>query len=99
MDKNLPASEGDTGSIPGRFYKPWSNKVCAPQLPSLWAATTEARVPRACALNKGNHCNEKPVHTKGSPCSPQLGKACKQQRPVQPKMNEEKGQRSWTFKK
>ena len=56
MDKNLPANEGDTGSIPGRFYKPWSNKVCAPQLLSLWAATTEACVPRAYALQQ-----EKPL--------------------------------------
>ena len=68
MDKNLPANEGDTGSIPGRVYKPWSNKVRAPQLLSLWAATTEARVPRACALNRRNHCNEKPVrHNEGQP--------------------------------
>ena len=61
--KNLPANGGDTGSSPGpgRSHTPWSNEAHVPQLLSLCSrarepqllssrtATTEARVPRACA--------------------------------------------------
>ena len=64
--KNPPANAGDMGSSPGpgRSHMPWSNETCAPQLLSLCsgacepqllsprATTTEARVPRACALQQ-----------------------------------------------
>ena len=64
--KNLPANAGDTGSSPGpgRSHMPRSNKACVPQLLSLCsrarepqllslrATTTEAHVPRACALQQ-----------------------------------------------
>ena len=64
--KNPPANAGDRGSIPGpgRSHMPQSNKARAPQLLSLRsrarepqllsprATTTEARVPRACALQQ-----------------------------------------------
>ena len=54
MVKNLPANAGDTGSSPGpgRSHMPQSNKVHVPQLLSPRATTTEARVPRACALQQ-----------------------------------------------
>ena len=66
MVKNLPANEGDTGSSPGpgRSHMPWGNQARVPQLLSLCskarvlqllslrATTTEARVPRACALQE-----------------------------------------------
>ena len=74
MVKNLPASAGDTGSSPGpgRSHMPWSNEACVPQLLSLCsgarepqllspsATTTEARVPRARALQQEKPPNEKP---------------------------------------
>ena len=49
MEKNLPVSAGDTGSIPGlrRFHMLWSNSGHVPQLLSPSAATPEACVPRA----------------------------------------------------
>ena len=64
--KNLPANARDTGSIPGlgRAHMPRSNSARAPQLLSLssrarepqllspCATTTEARAPRACALQQ-----------------------------------------------
>ena len=52
VDRNPPASIGDTGSIPGpgRFYMPWSNWAHEPQVLSLHAVTTEALVLRICAL-------------------------------------------------
>ena len=45
--KNLPANAGDTG------LDPWSGKIphASEQL-SLCTTTTEARVPRACALQQ-----------------------------------------------
>ena len=66
MVKNLPANAGDTGSIPGlgRSHMPRSNEAREPQLRSLHsrahkaqllslrATTTEARVPRARALQQ-----------------------------------------------
>ena len=69
--KNPPANAGDTGSSPGlgRSLVLWSNQAHAPQLLSLHsrthepqllsprAATTEARTPRAPALQQ-----EKPTH-------------------------------------
>ena len=47
--RNPPANAGDTGSSPGpgRYHMPQRNWAHAPQLLSLWATTTEARVPRA----------------------------------------------------
>ena len=52
--KNPSADEGDTGSTPGlgRFHMPGSNSAHAPQLLSLKATATEARAPRACALQQ-----------------------------------------------
>ena len=64
--KNPPANAGDMGSSsgPGRSHMPWSNEVRAPQLLNLCsrahepqllsprATTSEARVPRACALQQ-----------------------------------------------
>ena len=54
MDKNLPASAGDTGSIPGlgRFHMLLSNKASVPQLVSPYAATIEVHSPRVLALQK-----------------------------------------------
>ena len=63
---NPPASSGDTGSSPGRgrSHVPWSNWAREPQLLSLrsgarepqllspCATATEARVPRARALQQ-----------------------------------------------
>ena len=65
--KKPPASAGDTGSSPGpgRSHMPQSNETRVPQLLSLrsrarepqllstCATTTEARVPRARALQQG----------------------------------------------
>ena len=70
MVKNPPANAGDMGSSPGlgRSYMPQSNWACVPQLLSLCsrdrkpqllslrATTTEARVPTARALQQ-----EKPL--------------------------------------
>ena len=46
VDKNLPASAGNTDSIPGleRFHKLWSNSAREPQQLRLCATTTEAQV-------------------------------------------------------
>ena len=76
--KNLPANAGDTDSSsgPGRSHMPQSNWACAPQLLSLCsrahepqllslcATTTEARMPRARALQQ-----EKPPQWEA--CAPQ----------------------------
>ena len=67
MVKNLPANAEDTGTSPGpgRSHMPQSNETRAPQLLSLHsrarepqllsphATTTEARTPRARALQQG----------------------------------------------
>ena len=60
VDENHPASARDMGLIPGlgRSHIPWSNKVCAPQLPSLsalgpWGRTREA--PQECNLCSSVH--------------------------------------------
>ena len=90
--KNLPANAGDAGSNPGpgRSHMLRNNKARAPQLlrlcsrayePQLLsprATTTEAHMPRACALQR----EATAVHTvtKSSPRSPQLEKALAQQR-------------------
>ena len=52
--KNPPANAGDTGSSPspGRSHMPRCNKARAPQLLSPYATTTEARVPKAYALQQ-----------------------------------------------
>ena len=46
-DKNLSASAGDTGLIPGpgRFYIPWSNKACIPQCLGLHSRALESELP------------------------------------------------------
>ena len=72
MDKNLPANARDIGLLPalGRLHMPQNNYPCATttepaccwacesQLLSLYAATTEAYEPRACALQQ-----EKPLQS------------------------------------
>ena len=57
MDKNLPASAGDMGSIPGpgRSHMPQSNSAGAPQL--LKYVHLE---PMLC--NQKSHYSEKPMH-------------------------------------
>ena len=81
--ENLPANAGDTGSIPGagRSHMPRSNWVHVLQLLSLCATTTEARKPRARALQQ-----EKPPQweahepqQRSSSRLPQLEKAHTQQ--------------------
>ena len=77
MDKNLPASAGDMGSILGlgKFHMPWSNWACVPQLlkparssaskpqlVSACAASAEARVPGAWAVQQEKRDSEKPMH-------------------------------------
>ena len=51
VGKSLPASAGDTGSIPGlgRSHTQQSNEVHTPQPPHAHAAATKARAPGACA--------------------------------------------------
>ena len=75
--KNPPAKAGDMGSSPGlgRSHMPWSNYACVPQLLSLCyrarepqllsprATTTEARTPRARALQ------QREATTMRSPCT------------------------------
>ena len=86
--KNRPAKAGDTGLSPGpgRSHMPRSNQARAPQLLSLHsrarepqllspsAATTEARVPRAHALQQekpADRNEEQPLlpATRESPCA------------------------------
>ena len=52
VDKNLSANSGDTSLIPdpGRLHMPQRSQDHAPQLLNPHATTTEAQVPRACAL-------------------------------------------------
>ena len=54
MVENLPANAGDTGLIPGlgRSHMPQSNSAREPQLLNLRATITEARAPRARALQQ-----------------------------------------------
>ena len=88
--KNLPANAGDTGLIPvpGRSHIPRINEARVPQLLSLGsraceqqllrlhAASTEACVPRAGALQqeklKPPQMRSPCTAMKSSPCSPQL---------------------------
>ena len=67
MGKNLSVSAKDKGSIPGpeRFHMPWSNKVHVPQPLGPQARTTEACMPRPCALQREGHAPTQrtaPVH-------------------------------------
>ena len=68
--KNLPASAGDTGSIPdlGRFHMPRSNQVHIPQPLSLCFTTDAAAATRSLCTTPGE-----------GPPSPQLEKTCVQQ--------------------
>ena len=52
VNRHLPANARDMGLIPGPggFLMPWNNEAHGPQLLSPRAASTKARVPRACAL-------------------------------------------------
>ena len=54
MVKNPPANAGDISLISdeGRSHMPKGNKVHAPQLQNLGAATTEAHVPTAHGLQQ-----------------------------------------------
>ena len=77
--KESTCSAGDMGSIlePGRFHMPQSNKVSAPQLLSLCsAATAEARMPRAHALQqeKPQQWEARALQLESSLCSLQLEK-------------------------
>ena len=69
VDKNLPASAGGMGSIPGlrRCHMLESNSAHAPQLLSPWARTCTPQLQRSMCLepvlcNKRSHCNKKPAH-------------------------------------
>ena len=57
VDKNPPASEGDTGLIPGpgRSHMPQDHYGRVPQLPKPVCLEPEL-------CNKRSQCNEKPVH-------------------------------------
>ena len=81
--KNPPANAGYTGSSPGlvRSHRSPSNKARAPQLLSPRVTTTEACAPRACAPQReATTMRSRCTTTKSSPRSPQLEKACVQQR-------------------
>lgn len=67
--KNLPASAGDTGSIPefGRSHRSRSNWACVPQLSTLCSRAWEPQLlkpmhPRPLLHDKRSHRNEKPAH-------------------------------------
>ena len=62
VDKNHPANARDVGLIPvlGRSHIPWSNKVCAPQLPSLSALGPWGR-------NKRSTTRMQPLLTRAPP--------------------------------
>ena len=71
VDGSLPASAGDTDSIPGlgRFSyacEPQPLGLCSralkPKLLSPCAATTEALHLEPMLANKRSHCNEQPMH-------------------------------------
>ena len=64
-----------------QLLKPAHSRACVLQLLSLSAATTEAHVPRARAPQREATAMRSPrTATKSSPRSPQLEKACAQQR-------------------
>ena len=63
-----------------QLLKPTHSRARKSQLLSPHAATTEARMPRACALQRETTAMRSPrATTKSSPHSPQLEKACTQQ--------------------
>ena len=94
--KNPPANAGDTGLLPGpgRSHMPRSNWARVPQLLSLrsgahdpqllspCATTTEARTPWSPRSATGEATTMRSPRTaaKSNPRSPQLEKACMQQR-------------------
>ena len=71
--KNLPASAGDTGSIPGpgRFHMPWDNGANGPQLLNPRSGAPESHILKPVHLEpafrskrsrhneKTTHCNQK----------------------------------------
>ena len=67
VDKNPPANEGDTGSIPGlgRFHMPRSNEAHVPKLLSRRLRARELQPLKTACLepvrNKRSHHNEKPL--------------------------------------
>ena len=73
MNKNPPANAGDTGSIPGpgRFHMMWNIQACVPQLLSAHAATPEAHMPRACALQQ-TKSSQQEAHTPQCRAAPAL---------------------------
>ena len=82
VDKNLPASAGDTGLIlgPRRFHMPQSNQAHSHDYWAHAPQLLKPSLPRACAPNKRSHLDEKPcTEGKNSPCSLQLEKACLKQ--------------------
>ena len=87
--KNLPASSGDSGSIPGlgRCHLLWSSWTCGPQL--LKPACLEPLL-----HNKRSHCNEKPKHRNSSvapTCRNYRKPSCSNKNPVQTKSNFKRG--------
>ena len=87
--KNLLANVGDAGSSPGpgRSHMPRSNYAHASQLLSLCSRAREPQLLSPRATTTGAHAPQREATTmrsprtatKGSPCSPQLEKACAQQ--------------------
>ena len=81
VDRNLPASAGDMGSIsgPGRFHMPWATRAHEPQLLSQHTATatTEGQASRAHVLQqeKPPQWEAQATQLESSPHSQQLEKA------------------------
>ena len=73
VHKNLSASAGNMGLIPGpgRFHMAWATKAHVPQLLSPCAGTTEACASRAHALQqeKPPRCKAHALQLENSPCS------------------------------
>ena len=67
--KNLHASTGDMGSIPGlrRFHMPWSNQACEPQQTTPHAPSTVAYTPRAHAPQQEKPPQWRPHTTREQP--------------------------------
>ena len=68
MVEDLPASAGDTGSIPGPggSHMPQSSKAHTPQLGSLCVRATESQLLKPVSLepvhrNRRRHCRGKPA--------------------------------------
>ena len=86
--KNMPASLGDTGSIPGlgKFHMPWSKQTHAPQLLSLCSRAHALQLLKPMGPRVHAPQQEKPtqweahaLQLESSPCSWQLEKAQVQQ--------------------